>query len=40
MKKTYYVNYSVVCRFTSEVEAENEEEAIELARIEFEESNF
>lgn len=40
MKKTYYVNYSVICRYTVEVEAENEEKAVELANQEFETADF
>lgn len=40
MKKTYYVNYSVICRYTVKVEAENEERATELANQEFETADF
>lgn len=39
-KKTYYVNYSVICRYTVEVKAENDEEAEELARKDFEVADF
>ena len=40
MKKTYYVNYSVICRYTVEVEADNEEEAIEIANEKFGTADF
>jgi hypothetical protein len=40
MKKSYYVNYSVICRYTVEVEADNEEEAIEIANEKFETADF
>lgn len=40
MKKTYYVNYSVICRYTVEVEADNEEEAKEIANEKFETADF
>lgn len=38
--KKYFVNYSIIWRYTVEVEAENEEEAIELANEDFELANF
>ena len=38
--KKYYVNYSIICRYTVEVEAQNEEEAEEIAREDFENADF